>query len=96
MSAQGWKITGLSSVLALIGTVVGGFVFLDDRYAHAKDVDSMEQRTVQTLQTYQKTQVVNQLNQLAIKEQLGEMTKYDKVLKEQLERELQMLTEENK
>jgi hypothetical protein len=96
MSDRAWKVTGLSSILALIGTIITGWIFIDDRYAHAEDVHRMEQRTVQTLETYQRTQVVNQLNQLAIKEKLGEMTKYDAILKEQLERELQLLTEDRK
>ena len=87
------KIAGVSSIVTLVGGIVGGWLFLDSYFAHASDVEQLEQRTVQTLETYQKTQVVNQLNRISIKEQLGALSKYDKILKDQLELELKVLTE---
>lgn len=86
------KIAGYSSMFTMVGVIVGGFVFMDDRHAHAEEMQQLEQRTVQTLETYQKTQLVNKLNRLAIKEQVGDLSKYDKILQKQLERELQLLS----
>lgn len=89
-------VASVSSVLGLIGMVVSGWVFLDDRYAHAEDVQKLEENTVKTLETYRKTQIVNQLNQIAVKEKLDESSQYDELLKQQLELELQLLSEGSK
>lgn len=87
------KVAGISSVLALVGTVVTGFVFIDDRYAHAGEVAKVEQSTFQMVRGLQVRMIINDLNAITVKEQFSELTKYDVIHKEQLERELQILSE---
>lgn len=90
------QISVLASALALIGTIVTSWVFIDDRYAHAADVDKLEQNTVKALERFERTAVVKELNKLSIKENSDGLTAYDKILKEQLERELDTMMDSTK
>ena len=88
------SIAGLTGAITLITSVVGVFVFLDDRHAHAEDIKAVEQKTTSALVQFERRQVINQLNQLSVKSQFGGgLTQYDKILKEQLELELKTIGE---
>ena len=94
-----------TAVAGLVGSVIGGWLVMDGRWANAQDFErykaedtaraaEQEQQTVQTIQNLQQQIVADELNKLEAKEQLDPqgLTRYDEVRKKQLERQWEQMT----
>lgn len=92
------SLAALSSVLVLIGTIISGWLFLDDRYAHAGNVSqqlSNQQITVQLQIIAIDIRSLNaQLSWLNSKATAGQLISSDSKYMQYLEQELDRLYSE--
>ena len=87
-------VDGLAKVLGLIGCIIGGAYFVEDRYLD--DLSYAEYRVQDQLEDtdYRIREKIEDLNTIESKEKLDEATKYDKIQKPRLERQLELLYEQ--
>jgi len=80
----------------LLSMVLGAFIFMNGQYADASDFKQFKEYSQREFTEVRIERIVNELNNLTRREAAGFMTKYDKVRKEELEREWEMLKEQKK
>jgi len=88
------QVATVTSIGALIAMIVTGWLFVDERYAHATDMRTMEQGMVQTVQTLRVQIVLDELSRLEAKKANAVLTTYEKVREKQLEKQFKLLTGE--
>jgi hypothetical protein len=81
---QASGIPSLVASLVSVGTLIGGFITVDTRYAHADDVTQLiqqnkaQQATIQSqLLQYKKQQLEDQIFTIQLKKQFGKADKVD-------------------
>jgi len=79
------------SALALVASIGGGVVAVEDRYATQDDIIVLAANTQQLMVDFRIENARAQLNRLVVKEAAGRATSYDKQAIKQLERELDRL-----
>lgn len=92
-----WKsVSVLTSIAGVVGAVVGAWLFMDDRWAHAEEVRGsmklLELNTELRFVQSRSRDITSELSALALKEKYGQATAYDRARREQLERELERMT----
>ena len=97
---MGKLIENQLGVIIMLGTllsmVLGAFIYMNAQYANAADFKQYKEYTTKEFTEIRIERIVNELNNLSRREAGGFMTKYDKVRKDELEREWKMLKEQNK
>jgi len=86
------QVATVTSIGALIAMIITGWLFVDERYAHATDVQQMEQGVIQTIENLQIRLVTDELSRLETKESLTQLNSWEKVQKKNLERQFELLT----
>ena len=83
----------LAGVFGLIGTIVVGVIFVEDRYLDDKSY--AEYRVTDQIEEtdYRIQQKVDDLNDIDSRESMNEASKYDQMQKPRLERQLKQLYE---
>jgi len=93
-------ITKIAVIIALIGSLFGGWFFLEDHFALAKDhnalesyTHNMEQQTIQTVKDLRIQIIADNLNDLDTKEKFAPdgLTTWDKVRQNSLQRQWEVL-----
>lgn len=90
----------LTTLFAITGSIVGGYGFIDNKFAHAEDVEKLEKRiTLAELKTslrtaleelyFLKDQFRKYPEDLEIQERLTEAQEFVKSLKEQIKKKLE-------
>lgn len=91
----------LSTVLALITSLAGGWMYLESHFALASDLEThqeytkqVEQSTVKTIKDLRIQIIADQLNEIDMKENLSPngLTKWDKIRQESLKRQWEMMS----
>jgi len=92
---MGKLIENQLGVIIMLGTllsmVLGAFIYMNSQYADASDFQQFKEYSQREFTEIRIERIVNELNNLTRREASGFMTKYDKVRKEELEREWKML-----
>ncbi len=95
------------SVLGSLGVIVGAVYFVEDRYAHASEVQRQYEEVRESLQNaqkeqlsrkefleYQEKQLEDQIFELDLKINRGEANDYDMAVKKRYEDRLQQLRQQ--
>lgn len=77
----------LVSIGTLIGMIVGSLMWADSRYAHSAEISDSLQDVMYSVRELRCDILHENLNELQAKEAYDELTRYDKVRKDSLERQ---------
>lgn len=88
------------SLISLAATIIGGWLFIDERYAHAEELTQIKQVYEKKLDDLQKGQM--KARALTIEDKLFEfetkqsLTQVEKAVKQRYERELETINNQSK
>lgn len=87
----------LSTIVVLVGSLVSGVLFIEDRYAHSADLESFstEQKVhiTKTINDFKRTELQDKIFIQEFKEQSGDATPLDRALKERYLEQLRNIEE---
>ena len=85
------QLAGIIAMGTLISMVLGAFIYLNSTHADAADFADFKVHAQREFSQIRIERIVNELNNISRREAAGFSTKYDKVRKEELEREWKLL-----
>lgn len=81
----------LIMIMGLVGTVLSAFIYLNSNHADAAELQDFKVHAQREFSQIRIERIVNELNSISRREAAGFLTKYDKIRKDELEREWELL-----
>ncbi|MCK5604585.1 hypothetical protein KAR91_22040 [Candidatus Pacearchaeota archaeon] len=80
-----------ATIIVILGTLLGGVYFIEDRYATAADVKQEVGTIIQAQRAFERRQLEDKVFEIEIKEEEGSATSSSKALKQRYLRKIQEL-----
>ena len=93
LSVRQW-VTVIGAVAVVLPSLGSAWLWHDSRYAHAepvkKEIRRIEQQSYKTMDGLHRQMIINELNRLTAKEHETQLNQWEKVHKQELEKEWEM------
>ena len=91
MNLNTMPVKTLASILGLIASIVVGWIFVDDRYVHAGELQSYKIQVNEQFVDMEIERATFSLNAMMLRERAGNQTSYDKNFQRLIEKKLERL-----